>query len=119
MLIELPRQRKQSISKLRLLCPIGKHLVLFFLADLSQPHCAPRAGNQDDVWNIARSQAPADRQMNPLQQSPVLPLLLQPRHWHFGVSLVCLPTATAIADTDLAEHEALGRDRALFLRFHK
>jgi hypothetical protein len=106
--IKVLRKRQQFVSQLRLLCPVSQHLVLSSLMDVRQPLGSLGAGDQDDIRHIARAKASADRQMNPLQESSVLPLLLQPFDGDFGVSFVDLPAAAAVADADLTKHGTLG-----------
>ena len=119
MAVELSGQREQAIRDFRLLCPIGQHLVLSAMANLCEPLRSLRAGNQDDVRDVAWSEASADRQMDPLQQASVFPLLFQPFRRNFGVPFVRLTAATTIADADLSQHRALGGDRCLGLGFHQ
>ena len=119
MVVELLGQSEQPVRDLRLFRPIGQQFVLSSLADFPEPLRSLRAGNQDDVWDVAWSETSADRQMDPLQQAPALPFLLQPFHRHFRMPLVRLPAAAAIADTVLPQHRMLGGERCRWFRFHR
>jgi hypothetical protein len=63
--IELARQWKQPVRHLRLLGPVGQHLVLPAPADLGKPLRSLGTGNQNNIRNIARAKAATDAQMNP------------------------------------------------------
>jgi hypothetical protein len=99
--------------------PFKQGSVLVECNDIPQPLCARRGRNYDHVRHIARPNTTTDGQLDSLQQSTFPPFVLQPFDRNFGQTTFDVATATASADRNLPNDEALRFQRTISIVSHK
>jgi len=99
--------------------PFKQGSVLVERNDIPQPLCARWGRNYHHVRHIARPDTTTDGQLDSLQQSPFPPFVLQPFDRNFGQTTFDIATATASADGDLPNDEALRFQRTISILLHR
>ena len=69
-------------------------------------HDLLRRDYQYDVRNITRTEAPADRELNVLQEAPPSPFRLEPIYRNCRLSAIRLTAAASYANGNLTDHQA-------------
>ena len=75
-LCEHVRKSHNGSNSFALERPVHERPVLFEVPNTSEPPSARRGGDGHDVEQIARAQAPADRELNDFQQPSFTPFFL-------------------------------------------
>ena len=87
--------------------PVNEIPVLLELCNLPKPLCPLLVRDSHHVRKVARSQAPADRQLNPLQQPSGAPLSFQPVHRNRRATVFGVSTAASLANREMPDNEPL------------
>ena len=77
---------------------------------------SPFRGNSHHIRKVTRSQAAADRQLNPLQQPSGTPLLFQPVHRNQRPTVFGASAATSLANREMSDNEPLRCQRMCRIR---
>jgi hypothetical protein len=78
--------------------PVYEIPVLLEFCNFTKPLRAAPVRNGDHVGKVTRSQATADRQLNPLQQPSSTPLPFEPVNRNWRSTVFDVPTATSLAN---------------------
>jgi hypothetical protein len=87
--------------------PVNEIPVLLEFCNLPKPLRPVLIRDRHDIGEVTRSQAAADRQLNPLQQPPGAPLLFQPVHRNRRPAVFCVSTAASLANREMSDNEPL------------
>jgi hypothetical protein len=87
--------------------PVNKIPVLLELSKLTNPLRPFLVRDSHHVGKVTRSQAAADRQLNPLQQPSGTPLLFEPFHRNRGPAVFGVSAATSLANREMSDNEPL------------
>jgi hypothetical protein len=100
-------------------CPVNEIPVLSEFCNFPKPLRPVFVRDSHHVWKITRSQATADRQLNPLQQPSGAPLLFEPVHRNRRSTVFGVPTATSLAHREMPDNEPLRCQRMCRVSRHK
>ena len=99
--------------------PVNQVTVLFELCNLPKPLCPLLVRDSHHVGKITRSQAAADRQLNPLEQPSGTPFLFEPIHRNRRSAVFGVSTATSLANREMSDNEPLRCQRMCRVSTHK
>jgi hypothetical protein len=118
-LTKLLWKRKEFTSICGAAGPIDDGLVLRKFRNFPKPLCSARARNGDDIGDVARSQAAADGELNPFQQSSCAPFFLEPLHGNRRSAVGRISAAAALANNHVSDDETLGGQRKGIVAIHE
>ena len=104
---QICRERQQTARGLALRRPFHDFTEVFKAVNVTEPYVLLRRDYQYDVRNITRTEAPADRELNVLQETPPSPFQLEPIYRSCRLSAIRLTTAASYANGNLTDHQAL------------
>jgi hypothetical protein len=91
--------------------PVYEIPVLLEFCNFPEPLRPLFVGDSHHIRKVTRSQAAADRQLDPLQQPSGTPLLFQPVHRNRRSSVFCVSTAASLANREMSDNEPLRGQR--------
>jgi len=104
---QICRERQQTARGLALRRPFHDFTEVFKAVNVTEPYVLLRRDYQYDVRNITRTEAPADRELNVLQETPPSPFRLEPIYRNRRLSAIRLTAAASYANGNLTDHQAL------------
>ena len=87
--------------------PVNEIPILLELCNLSKPLRPLLVRDSHHVGKVTRSQAAADRQLNPLQQTSGPPLFFEPFHRNRGPAVFGVSATTSLANREMSDDEPL------------
>ena len=108
MLEEILGERQHPARGFALRRPFHNFAVVLETINVAEPHVLFRRGDQDNVRNITGAQTAADGELDVLEKTPPAPLRFEPLYGDRRLAPLGLSAATADANGNLADHEALG-----------
>lgn len=108
MVFEFARQLQQMPGFDGAYRPFKQGAVLVEEGNVAQPLRTCRGIHHHDIGQVAGADTAAHRELEPLQQAPSSPLVLQPICRDLRAVLVGRSAAAALADDHLTDHAAFG-----------
>ena len=99
--------------------PVNEIPILLEFCNLPKPLRPVLIRDRHYVGKVTRSQAAADRQLNPLQQPSGAPLLFEPVHRNRRSSVFCVSTAASLTHREMSDNEPLRCQRMSRVSRHK
>ena len=99
--------------------PVNEIPILLEFCNLPKPLRPVLIRDRHYVGKVTRSQAAADRQLNPLQQPSGAPLLFEPVHRNRRSSVFCVSTAASLTHREMSDNEPLRSQRICRVSRHK
>jgi hypothetical protein len=108
--LKIARERQQYTRVFGPTGPIHESAVLIEVRDSPEPLCSTFVRNRDDVRQVTRTQATADRELDALEKTPSPPLSLKPIHRNWRSAVSGISTTTSLANGQMSDNNPLCRE---------